>query len=294
MRLKPKRLKPKRPKSKRLKPKRPKPMKRRPKAWLEDAKQEEEAKAKEAVDKVLPIEPEASAETNVVLMDKDKDTVSDVKMHEARRLSKKDSALAVVRERSERDRKLAASQQSIFQENNTAKLIIRNTKVGHGYDPFALPDKHLSKALTEHLKKDPKSFERKPKRCLSYWYQVIQTPLAWLLDTHMNAYINVLRFRHRNNPNHFKSERICFLDHLFSRMWRDKYGEFKSSTPDHNGLGRRLSGGSWDLYAGIVPIFCATNKIWDVDINDIYAPVNFQNDHWIAIWISIPKRHIVV
>ncbi|KAF8045556.1 hypothetical protein N665_4724s0001 [Sinapis alba] len=111
---------------------------------------------------------------------------------------------------------------------------------------------------------------------------------------HMDAYINVLRLRQQNNPNHFRSERICFLDHLFSRMLRDKYGEFKSSEPDHNGLGRRLPGGSWDLYAGIVPTFCASNKTWGVDIDEIYAPVNFQNDHWIAIWISIPKRHIVV
>ncbi|KAF8096833.1 hypothetical protein N665_0300s0010 [Sinapis alba] len=47
-------------------------------------------------------------------------------------------------------------------------------------------------------------------------------------------------------------------------MWRDKYGEFKSLTHDHN------------------------------DVDDIYASVNFQNDHWLAIWISIPKRHIVV
>ncbi|KAF8118660.1 hypothetical protein N665_0003s0035 [Sinapis alba] len=77
-------------------------------------------------------------------------------------------------------------------------------------------------------------------------------------------------------------------------MWRNKYGKFKSSVPDHNGLGRRLSGGSWDLYAGIVPTFCATNKTWGVDIDETYAPVNFQNDHWIAIWISIPKRHIVI
>ena len=29
-------------------------------------------------------------------------------------------------------------------------------------------------------------------------------------------------------------------------------------------------------------------------MDDIYAPVNFKNQHWIAIWISIPKRHIVV
>ncbi|KAF8053675.1 hypothetical protein N665_1385s0003 [Sinapis alba] len=223
----------------------------------EAKEKEEEAKAKEAADKVK--EPEASAKASVVLMNKDEDTVSD--------------------------------------ENNTAKLTIPNTKVGHGYNPFALPDKQLTKALTEHLKKDSnwrKSFERKPKRCLSYWYQVIRTPLAWLLDTHMDAYINVLRLWQRNNPNHFRSERICFLDHLFSRMWRDKYGEFKSSLPDHNSLGRRLPGGSWDLYAGIIPIFCTTNKTWGVDIDDIYAPVNFQNDHWIAIWISIPKRHIVV
>ncbi|KAF8095213.1 hypothetical protein N665_0339s0082 [Sinapis alba] len=223
-------------------------------ALLGDAKLEEEAKAKEAADKAK--EPEASAEASVVLMDKDKDTVSN-----------KDSAFAAIRGRSERDRKLAASHQSPFQENSTAKLIIPNTKVGHGYDLFALPDKQLTNALLEYLKKDQnwrKSFERKPKRCLSYWYQIIRTPLAWLLDTHMNAYINVLRLQQRNNPNHFRSERICFLDHLFSRMWRDKYREFKSSLPDHN------------------------------DIDDIYAPVNFQNDHWIAIWISIPKRHIVV
>ncbi|KAF8107019.1 hypothetical protein N665_0128s0001 [Sinapis alba] len=72
-------------------------------AWLGEAKLEEEAKAKEAADKAK--EPEASAEASVVLMDKDEDTVSDVKMQEARRLAKKDSALAAIRERSERDRK---------------------------------------------------------------------------------------------------------------------------------------------------------------------------------------------
>lgn len=29
-------------------------------------------------------------------------------------------------------------------------------------------------------------------------------------------------------------------------------------------------------------------------MDDIYAPVNFKNQHWFAIWISITKRHIVV
>ncbi|KAF8084765.1 hypothetical protein N665_0702s0003 [Sinapis alba] len=238
-----------------------------------------EAKAKEAADKAK--EPdESAAEASVVLMDKDEDTVSDVKMQEARRLAKKESALAAIRGRSERDRKLAPSQQSPFQGNSTAKLIILNTKVGHGYDPFALPDKQLTKALMDHVKK------------ILFWDDFTEDFPEDL--RHMDAYINVLRLRQRSNPNHFRSERICFLDHLFSRMWRVKYGEFKSSEPDHNGLGRRLSGGSWDLYAGIVPTFCASNKTWGVDIDEIYAPVNFQNDHWIAIWISIPKRHIVV
>ncbi|KAF8095135.1 hypothetical protein N665_0339s0006, partial [Sinapis alba] len=154
-------------------------------AWLGEAKLEEEAKAKEVVDKAK--EPEASAEASVVLMDKDEAAVSDVKMQAARRLVKKDSSLAAIRGRSERHKKLAPSQQSPFQGNSTAKLIIPNTKIGHGYDPFALSDKQLTKTLMEHVKKIhknwKKSFDRKPKRCLSYWYQVIRTPLAWLLDT---------------------------------------------------------------------------------------------------------------
>ncbi|XP_033135950.1 uncharacterized protein LOC117128187 [Brassica rapa] len=35
-------------------------------------------------------------------------------------------------------------------------------------------------------------------------------------------------------------------------------------------------------------------KVLGLDVDDIYAPVNFRNEHWIAIWISIPKKHIVV
>lgn len=31
-----------------------------------------------------------------------------------------------------------------------------------------------------------------------------------------------------------------------------------------------------------------------VEVDDIYAPVNFKNTHWIAIWILIPKKHIVI
>nr|VDD30980.1 unnamed protein product [Brassica oleracea] len=43
-----------------------------------------------------------------------------------------------------------------------------------------------------------------------------------------------------------------------------------------------------------IPSFCQSNKVWGTDIDDIYAQVNFADTHWIAMWISIPKRHIVV
>ncbi|KAF8080962.1 hypothetical protein N665_0912s0005 [Sinapis alba] len=208
------------------------------------AKEAKEAKAKEAkegetslcVAAVLSTTPEASAEASVVLMDKDKDTISDVQRHETRRHSQRESVLAVVRTRSERDRKLAASQQSPFQGNSTFKVIIPNTKVGHGYDAFAFPNKQKTKALTEWLNKIyiGEQLMNKNQRGVQ----------------HMDAYINFLRHRYTNNPNHFRSERMCFLDHVFSQMWRDKYGDIKSSTPDQNSLGKRLPGGSWDLYAG--------------------------------------------
>ncbi|KAF2537821.1 hypothetical protein F2Q68_00020599 [Brassica cretica] len=51
--------------------------------------------------------------------------------------------------KSERARKLAASQQSPFKGNNTAKLIIPNKSVGPGCDPFAPVDKKISKVLTD-------------------------------------------------------------------------------------------------------------------------------------------------
>lgn len=31
-----------------------------------------------------------------------------------------------------------------------------------------------------------------------------------------------------------------------------------------------------------------------MDVDVLYAPVNYNNDHWIAIWISIPNKHIIV
>ncbi|KAF2546319.1 hypothetical protein F2Q70_00021728 [Brassica cretica] len=72
------------------------------------------------------------------------------------------------------------------------------------------------------------------------------------------------------------------------------FKDFKDSEPDQNGLGRRLPGGAWNYYTGTIPSFCQSNKVWETDIDDIYVPVNDEDNHWIAMWISILKRHIVV
>src|SRR5690606_28433811 len=106
--------------------------------------------------------------------------------------------------------------------------------------------------------------------------------------------INLLRKRYHANPEHFRSERMCFLDHLFAQQWTYQYTYFKESEPDLYSLGRRLPGGAWNYYSGSIPSFCQSNKVWGVDIDDIYAPVNYKDQHWIAMWISIPNRHIVV
>ena len=110
----------------------------------------------------------------------------------------------------------------------------------------------------------------------------------------MDAFINLLRQRYQDHPQHFRSERMCFLDYIFSQQWRASYPDFKSDKGDTNGLGRKLPGGAWNYHAGEIPSFCQSKKVWGVDVDDIYAPVNFKNQHWFAIWISIPKRHIVV
>ncbi|CAF2133776.1 unnamed protein product [Brassica napus] len=149
---------------------------------------------------VRPADELPSDDPSVVILDKQVSTASDLLLEEARRQTKKKTAMVNLREKSERERKLAPTQQTPFKGNSTAKQIIPNKKVGRGYDPFASYDKKKSKELTEWVQQDP------------------------------------------------------YL--LFANL-------------------RRVLGGG-------------------VDVDDIYAPVNFKNQHWIAIWISIPKRHIVV
>ncbi|CAF1704241.1 unnamed protein product, partial [Brassica napus] len=185
---------------------------------------------------------------------------------DVRYLEKRDAALALCREKSDRTRKLAASQKSPYTANNTAKVIISNRKLYPDYNPFAPIDKKKLKELADWLKSCPHyrtALDKKPHKSRTWWYQILRTSLEWLEDCHIDAWINVLRKRYNANPQHFRSERMCFLNHLFAQQWRFNFKDFKDSKPDHNGLGKRL-------------------------------PVNFADSHWIAMWISISKRHIVV
>ncbi|CAN6867433.1 unnamed protein product [Brassica oleracea] len=214
-------------------------------------------------------------ELSLVLLDKNQSTVSDLQKEDARYLEKMDAALALCR----------------------AKMIIPNKKLYPGYNPFAPIDKKKLKELADWLKTCPHyrtPFDKKPRTSRTWWYQILRTSLEWLKDCHIDAWINVLRKRYDANPQHFRSERMCFLDHLFAQQWRFNYKDFKDSEPDHNSLGRRLPGGAWNYYAGTTPSFCQSNKVWGTDIDDVYAPVNYNDTHWITMWISIPKRHIVV
>ncbi|CAN6929474.1 unnamed protein product [Brassica oleracea] len=198
-----------------------------------------------------------------------KDKAPEPSLEDARYLEKRDAALALCRAKSDRTRKLAASQQSPYTANSTAKVIIPNKKLYPGYNPFALIDKKKLKELADYLQKliafqhFITSLDKKPRTSRTWWYQILRTSLEWLEDCHIDVWINVLRKRYDANPQHFRSERMCFLDHLFARQWRFNYKDFKDSEPNPNGLGRRL-------------------------------PVNYNDTHWIAMWISIPKRHIVV
>ncbi|CAN6801666.1 unnamed protein product, partial [Brassica oleracea] len=235
-------------------------------------------------------------EPSLVLLDKNQSTVSDLQKEDARYLEKRDATLAFCRAKSDRTRKLVASPQSPYTANNTAKMIIQNKKLYPGYNPFAPIDKKKLKELADWLKTCPHyrtPLDKKSRTSRTWWYQILRISLEWLEDCHIDAWINVLRKRCDANPQYFRSERMCFIDHLFAQQWSINYKDFKDSESDQNGLGRRLPGGAWNYYAGTIPSFCQSNKVWGMDIDDVYAPVNYNDTDWIAMWISIPKRHSI-
>ena len=99
-------------------------------------------------------EPGCLTEPSVVIINKTKPTKSDLEREEERREANKDLVKEYCRAKSGQERKLAASQQSPFLGNSTAKQIVPTKNVGHGYDPFAPVDKKNAKVLLYFLKKD--------------------------------------------------------------------------------------------------------------------------------------------
>ncbi|KAL0847525.1 hypothetical protein Bca101_020771 [Brassica carinata] len=96
-----------------------------------------------------------SGEPSVLILEKQVPTAEYLLQEEARRQTKKEAYKVNLRGKSERDRKLAPTQQTPFKGNSTAKHIIPNKKVGKDYDPFTPYDKKKSEELTEWVKTDP-------------------------------------------------------------------------------------------------------------------------------------------
>ncbi|WZZ86271.1 hypothetical protein YC2023_114850 [Brassica napus] len=94
-------------------------------------------------------------EPSLVVLDKNQSTLSDLQKEDARYLKKRDAALALCRAKSDRTRKLAASQKSPYTSNRTARVIISNRKLYLGYNPFAPIDKTKLRELADWLKSCP-------------------------------------------------------------------------------------------------------------------------------------------
>ncbi|CAN6824102.1 unnamed protein product [Brassica oleracea] len=115
-------------------------------------------------------------EPSVVLLDKNQPTVSDLQKKDARYQEKRDAALALCRAKSDRTRKLAASQQSPYMANNTARVIISNRNLYPGYNSFAPIDKKKLKELADWLKTClhyRTALDKKPRKSRTWWYQIL-------------------------------------------------------------------------------------------------------------------------
>ncbi|CAN7083731.1 unnamed protein product [Brassica oleracea var. botrytis] len=115
-------------------------------------------------------------EPSLVLLDKNQPTVSDLQKKDARYQEKRDAALALCRAKSDRTRKLAASQQSPYTANSMARVIISNRKLYPGYNPFAPIDKKKLKEIADWLKTCPHyrtTLDKKPRKSRTWWYQIL-------------------------------------------------------------------------------------------------------------------------
>ncbi|CAF2378863.1 unnamed protein product [Brassica napus] len=129
------------------------------KSLAEDKGPDVPAPVPAVVPAVVPADASSSKdkalEPSLVRLDKNQPTVSDLQKEDARYQEKRDVALVFCRAKSDRTRKLAASQQSPYTANSTARVIIPNKKLYPGYNPFAPIDKKKLKELADWLKACP-------------------------------------------------------------------------------------------------------------------------------------------
>ncbi|CAN7130868.1 unnamed protein product [Brassica rapa subsp. narinosa] len=113
---------------------------------------------------------------SVVVVDKEQSHIDYGSVKKLKHVGKLRAARIVARAKSERQRRLAATQQSPFDGNSTAKVIIPNQpKQGQGYNPFANPDRQKLSALLDWVKLDPK-WRQKVKGSSSDWFYILLTP----------------------------------------------------------------------------------------------------------------------
>ncbi|KAH0901964.1 hypothetical protein HID58_041467 [Brassica napus] len=120
---------------------------------------------------------------SVVVIDKEQSCIDYGSVKKLKQVGKVRAARIVARAKSDRQRRLAATQQSPFDGDSTAKVIIPNQqKQGQGYNPFANPDRQKLSALLDWVKLDPK-WRQKVKSSSSHWFYILLTPTKWLIDT---------------------------------------------------------------------------------------------------------------
>ncbi|VVB15577.1 unnamed protein product [Arabis nemorensis] len=164
------------------------------------------------------------------------------------------------------------------------------TPKGKGYNPFEPVDKQKVKVLEDWLAVDLYIVKHTSAEC--YW--ILREPKEFLKDSHMDAAISLLRFRYSNHPEWFTSKKICFVDTILFAMWTAKYEEFVDFLANPDGSGKLLPAGALDYQKGLEPTYCRSNKLWGMEVDDIYNPLHIKGNHWVTLWISLSKRHIIV
>ncbi|KAG2248913.1 hypothetical protein Bca52824_088541 [Brassica carinata] len=93
---------------------------------------------------------------SVVVIDKEQSCIDYGSVKKLKQVGKVRAVRIVARAKSDRQRRLAATQQSPFDGDSTAKVIIPNQqKQGQGYNPFANHDRKKLSALLDWVKLDP-------------------------------------------------------------------------------------------------------------------------------------------